>query len=195
MALESVLPLEVCMLPTEGIWEDMKKGHEFMKNPVLRQMCVGSWSSLWLKGNSWVFKCFGHRLPLHSGGPSPPPTAHLAGVGQEDDVQSDKSPDLLLHEFSLRSRLIGSWRPGGGIFPMPSCAKAPVFTGHFPKCLYLSYTGTLAVPESAGKGYLSFILCVWVFSFFFKVLVFVLFLPSEGGEILSHGEMKLDMVQ
>lgn len=28
---------EVCMLPTEGIWEkEMKKGHEVMKNPVLR---------------------------------------------------------------------------------------------------------------------------------------------------------------
>lgn len=35
--------LELCMLPTEGIREkDMKKGHEVMKNPVLRQLGVGS---------------------------------------------------------------------------------------------------------------------------------------------------------
>ena len=119
------------------------------------------------KGNNWVSECFGCRLSLHGGVPAPLPAACLAGVGEEGDVQSDKSPDMLPHEVSLHSKLTGNWRPGGEIFLVPSCAKAPVFTSRFPKSLHLNYTGTLAVPENTGKAYLSFILCVCVSSFFF----------------------------
>lgn len=83
----------------------MKRGHEIMRNPILRQLDVGSLGSLWLKGSNWVSWCFGLSLPLHGGVPAAPPTARLAVSG---DVQSEKSRDLLPPEDSLHSRLTGS---------------------------------------------------------------------------------------
>lgn len=57
----------------------MKKGHEFMKSPVLRQLgwilrLTGS------KASNWVSESFGHRHPFHSGVPA----VLLTGLGGEE---------------------------------------------------------------------------------------------------------------
>ena len=59
------------------------------------------------KAITGIPSALGTDCPCSGGVPVPVPLAHFAGVGEEGDVHSDESPDLLPHEVSLHSRLNG----------------------------------------------------------------------------------------
>lgn len=139
--------LEVRVLPAVGIREkDMKKGHEVLKNPISRQLGVGSWGSPWLKGN-WVSECFGH---------SEPHRLQPTFLGWERRVMFNQiNPLTCSPRRALEARR--------GNIPCALLCRSP--RESFPQHVHQNYKDTSAIIESAGKGYLSFILCAYFFLF------------------------------